>query len=357
MTQPTALDLLRRAEQHLSALHGSVGRHDNLAANLACGGCELRDTIAAALPKLPAEPRPAVGQTELRAQIAAAMRPHFSCIDPADPEGPAPCSCGWPDPGPDATPDNDLDSHIADVVLSVLPAPAAPVPPADRTALRGRIVEALYERERPPRDPAWAEAYAMDREVFEAMAGAVLAVLPAPVDRAAVLTEAAECAYRIARRLDDQHHDERAHGAWDVENVLRAELRQMAAETWKPEPAAPQPSPYEQLANRLDTEAARRVKAAWSPQEATAAREWGNVADFVRALGRQQQPAGERPHRGDAVEAWLKAQRDRDSRGTVRWDVLDDALDLYRLHADTGTPLGEHVCEGRGCDCGEAGRG
>lgn len=56
-------------------------------------------------------------------------------------------------------------------------------------------------------------------------------VLPATVDRAAVLREAADSAYRIARRLDDQQHDERAQGAWDVENALRAELRRMAGET------------------------------------------------------------------------------------------------------------------------------
>jgi hypothetical protein len=46
-TEPTAL--LRRTEAYLSALHGSVARHDNLAANLACAGCELRDEIRAAL--------------------------------------------------------------------------------------------------------------------------------------------------------------------------------------------------------------------------------------------------------------------------------------------------------------------
>ncbi|MGW0821804.1 hypothetical protein [Streptomyces sp. NPDC002845] len=43
------VDLLKRTEAHLSALHGSVARHDQLAANLACAGCELRDTIRAAL--------------------------------------------------------------------------------------------------------------------------------------------------------------------------------------------------------------------------------------------------------------------------------------------------------------------
>jgi hypothetical protein len=53
---PTALDLLKRAEALLSALHGSVARHDNLAAHLGCAGCELRDLISAALPSLAAVP-------------------------------------------------------------------------------------------------------------------------------------------------------------------------------------------------------------------------------------------------------------------------------------------------------------
>lgn len=67
------------------------------------------------------------------------------------------------------------------------------------------------------------------------------------------------------------------------------------------------------------------------------------------------------PRRGDVFEQWLKARRDEYGwEGANRrdlWDVLDDVLDLYRLHADTGTPLGEHVCEGKvvgDCECLEA---
>lgn len=52
MTHSTALELLKDARSYLSALHGSVARHDQLAANLGCGGCELRDRITAALPQL-----------------------------------------------------------------------------------------------------------------------------------------------------------------------------------------------------------------------------------------------------------------------------------------------------------------
>jgi hypothetical protein len=51
------------------------------------------------------------------------------------------------------------------------------------------------------------------------------------------------------------------------------------------------------------------------------------------------------PRRGDAVEAWLKAQRDEFSeQHDTQWDVIDHLLGTYRLHADTRTPLHEHVC-------------
>lgn len=75
----------------------------------------------------------------------------------------------------------------------------------------------------------------------------------------------------------------------------------------------------------------------------------------------QQQPDTEtRPQRGDQFEAWLKAQRDLYDRTDQReessefWHEFDRALDEYRLHADTGTPLGEHVCEAQvvgQCEC------
>lgn len=66
----------------------------------------------------------------------------------------------------------------------------SPPPPADRAALRDRIAEALYRREWPNKQ-IWQQALAMDREVFEAMADAVLAVLPPPVSQADVIREVA----------------------------------------------------------------------------------------------------------------------------------------------------------------------
>lgn len=49
------------------------------------------------------------------------------------------------------------------------------------------------------------------------------------------------------------------------------------------------------------------------------------------------------------VEAWLKAQRDRSTKYTARWTVVDDLLDDYRLHMQTETPLTEHAHEGSHC--------
>ncbi len=60
------------------------------------------------------------------------------------------------------------------------------------------------------------------------------------------------------------------------------------------------------------------------------------------------------PARGDAVEAWLRAHRDREQDRYGRspeWYALDRALGDYRLHAEIGTPLGEHACDHAGCDC------
>jgi hypothetical protein len=56
-----------------------------------------------------------------------------------------------------------------------------------------------------------------------------------------------------------------------------------------------------------------------------------------------EEPEQHRPQRGSDVEAWLKAKRDvynDESGASGAWWALDDLLDDYRLHADTGQPLG-----------------
>ncbi|MEU3099652.1 hypothetical protein ABZ690_34330 [Streptomyces sp. NPDC006967] len=54
---------------------------------------------------------------------------------------------------------------------------------ASPSPLRDQVAAALYERERPPNDPPWADAYACDREVFGAMTDTVLAVVQPAAQR------------------------------------------------------------------------------------------------------------------------------------------------------------------------------
>ncbi|MEV7154876.1 hypothetical protein AB0N77_09655 [Streptomyces misionensis] len=76
--------------------------------------------------------------------------------------------------------------------------------------------------------------------------------------------------------------------------------------------------------------------------------EGGECVYGGRPAGEQQQTDTKaRPRRGDQFEAWLKQQRDNYRPRSSAWNELDYLLDQYRLHADTGTPLTEHVCEGQ----------
>lgn len=144
--------LLRDAGNYLSALHGSVARHDNLAANFGCAGCELRDRLAA--------------------ELAA-------------------------------------------------PTPAGLAPDTDQTPLRTRIAEALAREDAHNwgYDHGFVHVYGGDPET-DGFVDAVLAVLPASVDRATVLRELADKA-----------------AEWDG-HITEQELRRMAAEAG---PAAAQP--------------------------------------------------------------------------------------------------------------------
>jgi hypothetical protein len=179
--------------------------------------------------------------------------------------------------------------------VTLLPAPT------DQTALRDRIRRAVCE----------AEGFAWDSDMLEPdeygeVADMVLAVLPEPTERAAALREAAE---RYERLLDDMGEDKAKDPRyWQGVQHVTVGLRGLADAASGPGGVAGEPQ-----------------------QDETQAR------------------------RGDAVEAWLKAQRDEYHQTTgPQWVALDEVLDTYRLHADTGTPLGEHVCEGQAvgdCDC------
>jgi hypothetical protein len=81
----------------------------------------------------------------------------------------------------------------------------------------------------------------------------------------------------------------------------------------------------------------------------TARSRWSQFLDALTHSGPSYQPAVQ-PRRGDQVEQWLKAQRNDCPERTDSWNLLDHVLDTYRLHADTRTPLGQHVCEGGNFD-------
>jgi len=76
------------------------------------------------------------------------------------------------------------------------------------------------------------------------------------------------------------------------------------------------------------------------------------VEQYADQLLDAHQAEAQQPRRGDAVEAWLKAQRDLCIGHASTYNAVDGLLDQYRLHADTSTPLDQHVCErGTTDDC------
>lgn len=56
------------------------------------------------------------------------------------------------------------------------------------------------------------------------------------------------------------------------------------------------------------------------------------------------------PERGDAVEQWLQTQHEAAAPYVSDYIAIGGLLDTYRLHADTCTPLDQHVCHAP-CDC------
>lgn len=54
--------------------------------------------------------------------------------------------------------------------------------------------------------------------------------------------------------------------------------------------------------------------------------------------------------RGSDTEAWLKRWRDLYAKDTPAWQVVDNMLDDYRLHADCGVCLCWDVPTGEGWD-------
>ena len=67
----------------------------------------------------------------------------------------------------------------------------------------------------------------------------------------------------------------------------------------------------------------------------------GNCENVAGSRDRMTSSGEFLPQRGDDVEAWLKRQRDSYPKNTRQWSCIDDLLDNYRLHADTGSHLDE----------------
>ncbi|WP_405558927.1 hypothetical protein OHV08_33875 [Streptomyces canus] len=208
-----------------------------------------------------------------------------------------------PDPSCDYTQDW-AHAFMADPAASAVVAVA--VPPTGQTAptvwIDGHpqleaIAAAVWERCRTEDTSTVVDD---PRNIAVAALAAVLAMLPPPADRAAVLREEAA---RIRAHCPDHLDSDSAEGAWTACHCDVADdvLRRLADEA-------------------------------------------------------QQQPETQaRPARGDQFETWLKAQRDEYHQTTgPQWIALDEVLDTYRLHADMGVPLDGHVCEGRvigDCEC------
>lgn len=84
------------------------------------------------------------------------------------------------------------------------------------------------------------------------------------------------------------------------------------------------------------------------------------VAEEVeRRCGPSQSMTAHQPRRDSDVAAWLRAHRERHDysagNGFNAWSAIDEVLDDYRLHSDTGTPLTEPSGTGvpdETCGCG-----
>jgi hypothetical protein len=143
--------------------------------------------------------------------------------------------------------------------------------------------------------------------------------------------------------------------------------REAVAHMWKADDLADQVAAVRALADDLDREASRH-EIYWSKAalKEAAARIRATLAgatdapslslppkDRQTSDGSVETPAGGTaaplPRRDDNVAAWLKQLRDGYPTTDPGWVALDYALDDYRLHADTGTPLDQHACGGPYC--------
>jgi hypothetical protein len=138
----------------------------------------------------------------------------------------------------------DDRDDIREVTITAQP-PASPVgqaPATSQTDLRQLVAAAIWERQNPGR--RWADCEYRWRADAEADADAVLAVLPAPTDRATVLDAAADALGRMDYDQDsndygyDTYRDAWNGGVMDGATVLRRmadDARRLAGEAATPE--------------------------------------------------------------------------------------------------------------------------
>lgn len=154
MTEQTTR-LLRDAENYLSALHGSVARHDNLAANFGCAGCELRDKIGAELCAVSsADPAPATDRDTSPTDWIDG-HPHLEAIAAAVWE-----RCDRSHTG--IVMDDPRNIAVA-ALAAVLPAPTDQTDPAERLAGLRRAMTAIGADQTTPEQHA--EQADADREL------------------------------------------------------------------------------------------------------------------------------------------------------------------------------------------------
>ncbi|MYR46769.1 hypothetical protein [Streptomyces sp. SID5910] len=150
-----------------------------------------------------------------------------------------PCGCGHIEPEHEP---NGGECYSCDCA-TYRPASAVPLPPADQTALRDRIAEALIAWTYRGKGPEHGGILETVRANAYSRADAVLAVLPATTDRAAVRA----AAFRDA--ANGAHLNVHSSAAEGVRRWLLAladaELRRVAAETAAAETQATTLSPTE----------------------------------------------------------------------------------------------------------------
>jgi hypothetical protein len=251
-----------------------------------------RGTAAeAVLAALPAADRAAVERARVIAQRLAAHAAGFQDVLDESDRGP------W---------GRMVGADIAALRTALAEPVAVRVRATDQAALRERIAEALYE------------SCATEADVIRLMADAVLAVLPVPADRAAVLRDAEDAVEGLF--IEDENPDERSLGFNAALDEVITELRRLAAEPAAAEPDQTDQTPvvcegfqwigqsfatcdrcgqpaWDHAGEDVAAEGAgpfdyRRTVRLWEPGEADAIRaKWGTPDADAPAAGAQQPKA------------------------------------------------------------------